>query len=192
MHHQGLQLPVWVCTLAHQDPKNPRAKGRCQLRKLFQEESSPPQRLLWGQERREGQRNLHDSSTGREREDARENCDARAKAGPVQPTARRLPASASACITPDAILPASAGTQLSAGATPFIPLVPARAPKGPRATGASTGHKRTDRCTAPAPGGAAGISAPLNILTWNAANLARETKELALSHLLAPTMLTWP
>jgi hypothetical protein len=67
---------------------------------------------------------------------------------------------------------------------PFIPLVLARTPKGPRATGASTGHKRTDRCTAPAPGGAAGISAPLNILTWNAANLARGTKELALSHLL--------
>jgi hypothetical protein len=92
------------------------------------------------------------------------------------PTAERLPASA--------VTPASAGIQLSAGAAPFVPLAPARAHKGPHATRVCAGYKRTDRGTAPAPGSAAGVPAPLNILTWNAANLARGTKELALSHLL--------
>jgi hypothetical protein len=92
------------------------------------------------------------------------------------PTAERLPASA--------VTPASAGIQLSAGAAPFVPLAPARAHKGPRATRVHAGYKHTDHGTAPAPGSAAGVPAPLNILTWNAANLARGTKELALSHLL--------
>jgi endonuclease/exonuclease/phosphatase (EEP) superfamily protein YafD len=104
---------------------------------------------------------------------ARENCNSRAKTGTVLPTAERLPASA--------VIPASTGTQLSTSDAPFVPLAPARAHKGPRATGALTGCKRTDRGTVPT---AAVVSAPLNILTWNAANLAQGTKELALSHLL--------
>jgi hypothetical protein len=180
MHLQGLQLPVWMCTLAPQDPYIPRPKGQCQSGKRFQEDTSWPQQLLQGQGWQQG--NICDSSTGSKREDARENCNTREKTGTVLPTAKRLPASA--CATPDAVIPASAGTQLSAGATPFTPLVLARTTKEPCATRAHSGSKRIVRSAAPAPGGAASVPATLNILTWNAANLARGTKELALSHLL--------